>query len=141
MPELEIRIGGRAYRVACAPGGETALQVAANRLDAEATTLREQLGGVPEATLLLMSGLMLADRVAELQADREALVSEIAAASRRPAPERQVERVVERVEVPVIPDTLTQTLADLAMRAETLAQALEQRLPLAIAPVQDPEQG
>lgn len=126
MPELEIRIAGRAHHVACAPGGEAALHAAAARLDTEATALRNQLGQVPDQTLLLMAGLVLADRLAEMQAERDALVSELAAASRRAVPER----VVERVEVPVVPDDLAQTLADLSVRAEALAQALEQRLPI-----------
>lgn len=126
MPELDIRIAGRAHRVACARGGEAALAAAAARLDTEATALRSQLGQVPDMTLMLMAGLVLADRVAELQAERDALVSELTSASRRPPPER----VIERIEVPVVPESLAVTLADLAARAEVLAQVLEERMPV-----------
>lgn len=126
MPELDVRIAGRSYRVACAPGGEGALQAAADRLDAEASGLRAQLGQVPDLTLMLMSGLVLADRVSELQAERDALVAELTAVSRRAAPER----VVQHIEVPVVPESLTETMAELAARAEALALALESRMPL-----------
>jgi cell division protein ZapA len=125
MPELDIRIAQRSYRVACADGGEAALVAAAQRLDAEATALRNQMGGVPDLTLLLMAGLVLADRLSELQAERDAIVSELAAASRRQPPER----IIERIEVPVVPEGLTQSLADLTARAEALAAALERLAP------------
>ena len=62
MPELDIRIGGRTFTVACQAGEEPFLQAAAALLDAEAAPLAAQVGRLPEARLLLMAGLMLADR-------------------------------------------------------------------------------
>ena len=68
MPEINIEIGGRSYMVACEPGEETPLQKAAGLLDTEATALQASIGRVPEARMLLMSGLMLADRASQWQA-------------------------------------------------------------------------
>jgi cell division protein ZapA len=67
MPEVTIKIGQRPYTVNCPEGEEPQLQKARDALDAEASTLLAQSGRVPEAQVLLMSGLMLADRTLALQ--------------------------------------------------------------------------
>jgi cell division protein ZapA len=87
-------------------------------LDAEAQPLMAQMGRLPEARMLLMAGLMLADRTAALEDEIQALKSQIATLERRP------ERPVE---VPVIPAAVTDTLAEIAARAEALAAAMEER--------------
>ncbi len=66
MAEVQIRIGGRPFTVACQPGEEAYLEAAAGKLDAEAQVLVGQLGKLPEAQMLLMAGLMLADKMAGL---------------------------------------------------------------------------
>ncbi|MGR3321592.1 MAG: cell division protein ZapA [Pseudooceanicola sp.] len=126
MPEVEISIGGRQFEVACAEGEEHYLIAAAKMLDVEATALTEQIGRLPEARMLLMAGLMLADRTAGLEDKlREAdgqlatVKSELNALKGRPAPEPK------RVEVPVVPAAVTETLAELAARAESIADTLE----------------
>ena len=67
MPELEILIGGRSFEVACQEGEEHYLQAAADMLNTEASALIAQTGRIPEARMLLMSGLMLADRTAGVE--------------------------------------------------------------------------
>ena len=67
MPEVTIKIGQRPYTVNCPAGEEPQLQKARAALDAEASTLLAQVGRVPEAQMLLMSGLMLADRTLALE--------------------------------------------------------------------------
>ena len=61
MPEVTIRIGGRAFDVSCQEGEESYLHAAARMLDDEAQVLSDQIGRMPEARMLLMAGLMLAD--------------------------------------------------------------------------------
>lgn len=127
MPEVTIEIGGRRYDVTCQNGEEHFLQAAAKALDAEAQTLREQIGRMPEARLLLMAGLMLADRAAgvedqlrDAEARAGALRAEIESLrARPPAPP-------ERVEVPVVPPALAERLAELAARAEALAGRVDE---------------
>ena len=126
MPEQTIVIGGKEFQVACQEGEEHFLLAAARMLDAEAQVLLQQIGRMPEARMLLMSALMLADRTAGLEdqlrdanarlAEREA---ELAALSKRPAPPPT------RVEVPVIPVQVTESLAELAARAEALADQMD----------------
>ncbi len=127
MPEIRIAIGGREFEVACQEGEEHYLRTAAKLLDDEARVLSEQVGRLPEARMLLMAGLMLADktasvedRAAEIQAqldEREAEISGLRQAAAEP----------ERVEVPVVPQSVTDTLAELAARAEALAASVEEK--------------
>lgn len=67
MPELSVRIGGREYEVACRPGEERHLEMAVAMLDAEATALADRIGELPEARMLLMAGLILADRAVGME--------------------------------------------------------------------------
>jgi len=127
MPEVTITIGGRNFEVACQDGEQPFLEAAAGMLDIEAQSMAGQMGRITEARMLLMSGLLLADktaaleeRVAQLEAERTALKGELAAASNRPA---------QRVEVPVIPQALSDSLAELAARAEALADDMETTSP------------
>ena len=125
MPQVEIAIGGRSFEVACQEGEEHFLHTAAAMLDVEAAHLASQVGRITEARMLLMAGLMLADKTAGLEdkvkeADTKMmqLQSQIDMLESRPA---------TRVEVPVIPAEVTETLAELAARAEAVADQVEQR--------------
>lgn len=128
MPEVTIHIGGRGFEVSCQEGEESYLQAAAKMLDDEAQVLSDQIGRMPEARMLLMAGLMLADKTAAVEdkikaveaklAERDA---EIASLRNAPAPEP------ERVEIAVIPPSVTDTLAELAARAEALADQVEEK--------------
>ncbi|WP_010138282.1 cell division protein ZapA [Oceanicola sp. S124] len=127
MPEVEITIGGRRFEVACQDGEEHFLETAAGMLDREARALVQQTGRIPEGRMLLMAGLMLADRtagvedrVATLSAEMEALQAELDALRNAPPPEPQ------RIEVPVVPDSVSDTLAELAAHAEALAERVEE---------------
>ena len=124
MPEVQISIGGRPFTVACQEGEEHFLQAAAQLLDNEASALMDQIGRLPEARMLLMAGLMLADKAAGLEdqlraAEERAVVAERVAANARANP--------ERVEVPVIPEIVIDSFAEIAARAEALADRIEER--------------
>ncbi len=67
MPDIEITIGGRSFTVSCQPGEEHFLNAAAAMLDTEAQPLVAQMGRLPEARMLLMAGLMLADKTAAVE--------------------------------------------------------------------------
>ncbi|MEM9049160.1 MAG: cell division protein ZapA [Pseudomonadota bacterium] len=68
MPEIDIAIAGRTYRVACDPGEETHLTAAARMIDLEADALRKTAGSIPESRLMLMSALIIADRLNSTEA-------------------------------------------------------------------------
>lgn len=119
MPEVTIEIGGRNFEVACQAGEEPYLHAAAKMLDEEAAVLAAQIGRIPEARMLLMAGLMLADKTANLQDRLTEAEAELARLRAAPGPE------TERVEVPVVPDAVIDTLAEIAARAEALAATLD----------------
>ena len=119
MPEVTIEIGGREFEVACQAGEEPYLHAAAKMLDEEASVLSAQVGRVPEARMLLMAGLMLADKTADLQARLATAEAEVERLRAAPAPEP------ERVEVPVVPGEVVDTLSEIAARAESLADTLD----------------
>jgi cell division protein ZapA len=129
MPEVTIKIGQRPYTVNCPEGEEPQLQKARDALDAEASTLLAQAGRVPEAQMLLMSGLMLADRTLALQEQlraTEAALEQAQQASQEVY--QEIKTVVKEVEVPVVPLALLETLAELSARAEATADDLEERI-------------
>jgi cell division protein ZapA len=122
MPEIEILVGGRPFLVSCQPGEEHFLRAAAQMLDNEAQPLLAAMGRVPEAKMLLMAGLMLADKTAATDDELRQLRARVAEleASRGTAE-------VQRVEVPVIPPQVPETLAEIAAWAESLADRLDER--------------
>jgi cell division protein ZapA len=90
--------------------------------------ISDQIGRMPEARMLLMAGLMLADktaavedRIREVEAQLAERTAELDALKSAPPPEP------DRIEVPVIPASVTETLAELAARAESLAAAIEEK--------------
>ncbi len=128
MPEVTISIGGRQFDVACQVGEEHYLHTAAKMLDDEAQVLADQVGRMPEGRMLLMAGLMLADKAASMEdqvsavkaqlAERDAEISRL---------QSMAQKEPERIEVPVEPDSVTDTLAELAARAEALAASVEEK--------------
>ena len=128
MPEVNIQIGGRTFAVACQQGEEHFLQSAAELLDTEAKTLMEQIGRLPESRMLLMAGLMLADKHAGSEENAKAMEDKVAQQEAwieelqnrpKPAPEMR--------EVAVIPTEISETMAELAARAEAIAEAAEEK--------------
>ena len=113
MPELDITIGGRTFLVACQPGEEHFLRSAAAMLDSEAQVLVGQMGRMTDARLLLMAGLMLADKTAALEDELREQKAKVAAGVPASAP----------VAAPVALTTLT----ELAARAEAMADRLERK--------------
>ena len=63
MPEVAINLGDKKFIVTCQPGEESALESAASLLNEEASYLVSEIGQLSEQKLLLMSGLMLADKM------------------------------------------------------------------------------
>ena len=126
MPELRITIGERPFTVACQEGEEHFLQAAAGMLDQEAMALKDQIGRLPESRMLLMAGLMLADKTAGVEdrmrdledkiAQQEAWIEELQA--REPEAGQTVEKV---------PSDVMARLADLAARAEAIAERAEEK--------------
>jgi len=145
MPEVSIEIGGRNYEVACQAGEEAHLQSAAGLLNAEATHLINAAGRLPEPKVLLMAGLMLADKMAagadpapaEAGVDKgelEALEAKLAAAEARvSALETQLADIPEAAEPEKVVETVVEKVVDTAAleRMTLSAEALADRVEIA----------
>lgn len=127
MPEVRISIGGRQFEVACQEGEEGYLHAAAKMLDDEAQVLSDQVGRMPESRMLLMAGLLLADKTASVEDRIAEMKAELAEREAELSRLRNTTIEPERIEVPVVPQQVTDTLAELAAQAEALAAAVEEK--------------
>ena len=66
MPQVVISINGRNYTMECGEGQEDHLRRLARRVDEELARIRDMAGPVGEIRLLIMTALVIADKVAEL---------------------------------------------------------------------------
>jgi cell division protein ZapA len=123
MPEVSISIGGRQFEVSCQEGEEDYLHAAAKMLDDEAQVLSDQVGRMPEARMLLMAGLLLADKTASVEDKIKEARAELAERDAELASLRNVVVEPERV----IPQSVTDSLAEMAARAEALASEIEDK--------------
>jgi cell division protein ZapA len=108
MAQVELKIGGNAYTVACRDGEEAHLTSIASLVDSKATQARQSVGGVSEVRQLLFASLLLADELEEARGKggaASASNTDMAADDARNA----------------------QMLEDIAARLESLAARLEQR--------------
>lgn len=102
MAEVSLDIGGRSYVVTCKDGGEDQLRGLARLVDEKAVQARAQMRGVNEVRQLLFASLFLADELADLRGGQK----------------------------PSAPDPeLADTVEQLAIRVEALADQLEESAP------------
>jgi len=118
MPQVEIAIGGRTFEVACQEGEEHYLQSAAAMLNTEASHLSDQIGRMPEARMLLMAGLMLADKTAGLEDKVRA------ADAKMGEMQAQIDMLQSQgtAQASETPSDVMDALAEIAARAEALAE-------------------
>ena len=77
MTEVKIVIGERSFNVACNPGEQSDVMESAKLLNNEADIIQEQLGRLPEDKLLLLSGLMVGDKLRTLKLELATLQKKI----------------------------------------------------------------
>lgn len=80
MALVNLTINGRVHEVACDDGQVERVTELGREVDARAQSLLRQVGAVPDARLLVMVALMLADELAEARADLGRVGAEVAAA-------------------------------------------------------------
>ena len=134
MPDVTVKIGDREFEVACQEGEEHYLRSAAALLDAEAQSLVSSIRHLTESRMLLMAGLMLADKSAGIDdtlklaerkiADLEARVAE-AEVRRAEADARLAE--IEAGAAGAATGPAIEALSAIAGRAEALAKAIEEK--------------
>jgi cell division protein ZapA len=65
MAEVDLKVGGRSYMIACRDGGEEHLRTLARHVDRKAEEARSAVGGMNEVRQMLFAALLLADEFAE----------------------------------------------------------------------------
>ena len=65
MGNVVVHVNDRPYTMQCPDGEEDHLRELARLLDAEVARIRQSVGTVGDIRLLVMSGLMVADRLSE----------------------------------------------------------------------------
>ncbi len=106
MPAVSLTISGRVYEVACDDSQADHIRKLAADLDERAQSLLAGVGQQPEARLLLMIALTLADELAELKQARDQAQAGLGAIS-------------------ASEDAVVKTLEELAGRIESIAHRLE----------------
>ena len=120
MPEVAINIGNKKFTVTCQPGEESALEAAASLLNDEAAFLVNQIGQLSEQKLLLMSGLMLADK---MTTQSEKLAKSEIALEEALKKAQTLEENVNLQQVPVAEDLLEEFMT-ITEKAEKLASRI-----------------
>lgn len=123
MPEVDINIGGKNFSVSCQIGEEQYLEAAAAALNAEAKKLGDQISKISDSRMLLMAGLMLADKTADMN-DKLIQAEEKLSAATVEIKKLNSLSLDHSDRPEVIPEALTKNLSDILLKAESLADQL-----------------
>ena len=77
MAQVTIEVNGRPYVVGCEDGQERRLTELAATVDAQVRQVAMDVGPLGETRLILMGALVMADEIAELRREIEALKTQI----------------------------------------------------------------
>ena len=77
MAHVIVQVNGRPYTMQCPDGEEAHLRELAALLDSEVARVKASVGSVGDIRLLVMSGLMVADRLSEATARIQELEEQV----------------------------------------------------------------
>ena len=97
MAQVEIRINGRDYRIACEDGQESHLSNLAKYLDGKVTELVEEVGQIGDTSLMVMAGLLITDELSDTRDKLEEARND-AARETQSAVDDTEERVATRID-------------------------------------------
>ena len=127
MPEVDIKVAGRTYRVGCGDGEEARVAELGSRIDSEATALAKQMGQVTEGRLLLMSALMLADKLTDTEtALGDAVTRASEAETKIKTVSKKAETAVQSAMDPEREAQIAANLDQLSARIETLVGRMQE---------------
>jgi cell division protein ZapA len=116
MAHVIVEVNGQPYTMQCPDGEENHLLELAKLLDTEVTRIKQSVGTVGDIRLLVMAGLMLADRLSESVRRVEALEEEVR--------DILVSRVALEAQAKALEIRLSQRLASATKRLEVVAREL-----------------
>jgi cell division protein ZapA len=77
MPEVNVEIGGRKYRMACEEGQQAHLIALAKRFDAQVEGIKGAVGEIGDTRLTVMAGIAVLDELAEAERRIAALEEQV----------------------------------------------------------------
>ena len=83
MPQVNVTIAGKTYRMACGEGEEPHLETLARAFDAKVGEMRGAFGEIGDMRLHVMASLTLCDELAELEAARTRATETVGRAAER----------------------------------------------------------
>jgi len=116
MAHVIVEVNGQPYTMQCPDGEENHLRELAKLLDSEVTRIKQSVGTVGDIRLLVMSGLMLADRLSEATRRIGALEAEVR--------DIMVSRAALEAQSKALEARLSQRLALATKRLEVVAREL-----------------
>lgn len=78
MAHVIVQVNGRPYTMQCPEGEEAHLRELADLLDGEVQRVKQSVGNVGDIRMLVMAGLMVADRLSEAIRKIESVEEQIA---------------------------------------------------------------
>src|SRR5262252_10458197 len=127
MPQVNVTINGRQFRMACEDGEEPHLMRLAEDLDARIVRLRGRFGEIGDTRLTVMAALTLADELSETKEKLQRIEPELA--------KLQEASVVSADRVQATQAAVVAALNAAAERIESLTRRLNQTLADASVPM------
>ena len=118
MPEVNVEIDGKKYRMACEDGQEQHLMQLAERFNRTVMSLKSSFGEIGDNRLVVMAGIAVLDELAESEDRIEALrqdISDLTTAGR--------ELTLEAEE---LEQKFARRLNEAARKVEAIAQAIDE---------------
>lgn len=122
MPEVNVEINGRKYRMACEEGQQKHLIGLAERLNGHVEQLKGAVGEIGDNRLTVMAGIAVVDELAEAERKIKALEAEVLVLTRAG---QEVAAEIEALE-----DKFATKLSEAAKALEGVAGALDEAAPL-----------
>ncbi|MBJ6987966.1 MULTISPECIES: cell division protein ZapA [unclassified Devosia] len=123
MPEVNVEINGRKYRMACEAGQQGHLMRLAERFDAEVEALKGAVGEIGDTRLTVMAGIAVMDELTEAEKRIAALEEQVALLTEAG---QGIAEELEQTE-----RKFTQKLDEASRTIESIASVLEQTAPVA----------
>lgn len=114
MAHVIVQVNGRPYTMQCPAGEEDHLRELAELLDAEVARVKTTVGNVGDIRMLVMAGLMVADRLSEAIQRIQALEEQVIAL--------QTASETTQAEMQTIADTVSARLEAASERLEALTR-------------------
>jgi cell division protein ZapA len=122
VPEVNVEINGRKYRMACEEGQQGHLIGLAERFNAQVEALKGAVGEIGDNRLTVMAGIAVVDELAEAERRIKELESEVLVLTRAG---QEIAAEIETLE-----EKFAAKLSDAAKALEGVAGTLDEAAPL-----------